>query len=130
MKQDIHKWQEAVKNLREDALSVDETRRMLANPSPIVRVQAMYSLVRRSNQVVDIVNVLVDTARDDSNRNTKLIGVATVSQEAIHSLYELGTKEALSALMDMWKELSETERFYLQTRFVDLNDWVSKHTIV
>jgi hypothetical protein len=120
-------WQLIIEQLNADTLPIRETVDLLYHPAPNVRVLAMWSLRRRAEDVPDIATRLTEIALDPANQTAKLIGVATVSQEAVYALFEIRTDESFSALLNVWKQLPEIERYYLQTRFEQLDEWIDKN---
>ncbi|MBD2448416.1 hypothetical protein H6G76_14860 [Nostoc sp. FACHB-152] len=71
------------------------------------RGRALFVLARRSGENKDITHIVVKQIYDSNNRNTRTIGIASISFLGIAGLLEADTndtKETVKNILELWAE--------------------------
>lgn len=99
-----------VRQLKDDTLPSEQVRASVTHPSNPVRALALNAIARREDEFPDAVDIITNAAADPENSTAILVGLVTVTHEAIACLLRIGSPVAISSARRLIEEQPESEK--------------------
>lgn len=105
----VKEIQRIVDRVKSGNLPTNEMRDLVHHQSPLVRANALESLVESAQHTGILLDDLIKAALDTTN-SVRLMGTISVAHVAVSCLLRVGTPEALQAAHRLWISWPEPDR--------------------